>query len=426
MVRQRISTLKIKPIYSLGTCLANSNLGATLEIKPMRLYEKTGLLKLILSIWVFQVLIIPEQVRSEESIPIFVTTEEDTTEDNARMNIGGSFMMDAAAYDSDLTDLGSGTKIRRARLYVAGTLPDSWKYKLQYDFTGTGNSGIKSAYLQHKSLKLGYFKEPFSLQNMSSSKNITFTERSLTDVFSPGRHIGLTYSTGGSAWTMTGGVFGQGVESPESEKDEGYGISGRATYALLNKENQKLHFGLGVSQRYMGEDESIRFRERPESDITDTHLVDTDKFDAKSLNRRGFEALWVQGSLALQGEYVSVNIDRDSSDNTDVNFNGYYIEASWFLTGESVAYNAKKGNISKLKPISPSGAWQTALRFSRLDLTDEDIIGGEEDNLTFALNWYPIANLRFMANYIQVLDVEGGPHADDKPAALVLRAQVAF
>ncbi len=384
-------------------------------------------LKLMVFVCVLQVVILPQQAMSKDSIPIFVTTTDVTTENNTRIDVGGNFMIDAAAYDSDRTPLGNGTKIRRARLSVGGKLPDHWKYKLQYDFTGIGSAGVKSAYLQHGPLKLGYFKEPFSLQNMTSSKNITFTERSLSHVFSPGRHIGLTYNMGGSDWTLTAGVFGQGVDSPGSEKDEGYAISGRGTYVLLNGEDRKLHLGLGVSQRHTGEEESIRFRERPESDITDIRLVDTDKFDAKSISRRGFEALWVQGSLALQGEYVSVDVNRDSTDDkVDVSFDGYYVEASWFLTGESVAYNVKKGSIDGLKPKSDSGVWQAAFRFSRLDLSDEDIIGGEEKDMSLALNWYPISNLKFMANYIQVLDVKDGPHADDKPGILMLRAQVVF
>ena len=72
------------------------------------------------------------------------------------------------------------------------------------------------------------------------------------------------------------------------------------------------------------------------------------------------------------------------------------------------------------------GAWQVAMRYSSLDLTDEDITGGEEDNFTVGLNWYATPNIRFAANYVNVLDVEGGPKDGDEPESFQIRTQVEF
>lgn len=59
--------------------------------------------------------------------------------------IGGRVQADAAFYDSDKTKLGSGTELRRARLFMKGTLWRSWRYKFNYDFTGSGSNGIADA-----------------------------------------------------------------------------------------------------------------------------------------------------------------------------------------------------------------------------------------------------------------------------------------
>jgi len=94
-------------------------------------------------------------------------------------------------------------------------------------------------------------------------------------------------------------------------------------------------------------------------------------------------------------------------------------------------YQASKGYFSRVTPKSivgmgGIGAWQVALRFSSLDLTDEDILGGEEDNFTFGLNWYATRNIRFSANYVNVLEVDGGPASGDDPESYQIRSQVEF
>jgi Phosphate-selective porin O and P len=69
------------------------------------------------------------------------------------------------------------------------------------------------------------------------------------------------------------------------------------------------------------------------------------------------------------------------------------------------------------------GAWELLARYSTLDLSDEDVDGGEEDNVTVGINWYPTPNFRFMANYVRVLDLDGGDFDGAEPDAFLLRAQ---
>lgn len=46
--------------------------------------------------------------------------------------LGGRVQVDAAAYSGE-PDMGNGTEIRRARLYLQGNMYYDWGYKLQYD-----------------------------------------------------------------------------------------------------------------------------------------------------------------------------------------------------------------------------------------------------------------------------------------------------
>ena len=129
--------------------------------------------------------------------------------------------------------------------------------------------------------------------------------------------------------------------------------------------------------------------------------------------------------MSIQGEYIATEVKRENGFENAA-FDGAYIYASWFLTGESRPYKAKKGKFGRVKPISKDGfgAWEVAMRYSTLDLNDGVITGGEMDNITFGLNWYANPNVRFMANYIMVdTDEKAG---NDDPRIFQMRAQVDF
>ena len=119
-----------------------------------------------------------------------------------KFKFGGRIQNDWALFDTDddieaaFWELGSGTEFRQARFYMSGTLYDVVKFKARDDFAG-GGAELKDAYLQLTKLPLvsnfsvGRFKEPFSLEEITSSKYITFMERALPNVFAPGRNSGM-------------------------------------------------------------------------------------------------------------------------------------------------------------------------------------------------------------------------------------------
>jgi len=352
------------------------------------------------------------------------------------IKIGGRIQVDATAYKGGSASHNDGTEIRRARLFAKGNLGKAWGYKFQYDFTGDGINGIQDAYLDFKGfesykLRMGHFKEPFSLQNMTSSKYVLFTERALPHVFAEGRNLGLQVSSNGDNWTAAVSLNGKGRDGALNDNDEGFGASGRFTYAPINEKSRLLHLGASASYRSTGSTDILRFRERPESHLTNTRLLDTGSFDADNYARFVGEAAFIYGSFHIQGEYYYTTVDREISTNAALDFSGFYIESSWFLTGESMNYKADKGSFSRVTPKSivgkgGIGAWQVALRFSSVDLTDEDIIGGEEANFTVGLNWYATQNIQFVANYVNVLDVDGGTNDGDEPESFQLRTQFEF
>jgi len=351
--------------------------------------------------------------------------------------IGGRVQADAASYSGD-PQMGDGTEIRRARLYLQGTMYNDWGYKLQYDFANTAahGKGIADAYVTYNGfddlqIKVGNFKDPFSLEEQTSSKFVLFTERSLVGAFAAGRHIGTMLSTKQKHWSLAGGVFGDSLTATNGDdhtQDEGWGLGSRATFAPINEKTKLIHFGLGIDYRDTGGANTARFKTQAETHISGINIVDTGTItDATDDLKVGLEFASVLGPFSAQAEYISTTVSRNNA--SDLDFDGWYTQAGYFFTGESRKY--KKGAFGSVTPKSNVGeggigAWELGLRYSSLDLTDGDVDGGEAESFTLGLNWYATPTLRFSANYIDVLDVKGGKYDDQEPRIFQVRSQWAF
>lgn len=356
---------------------------------------------------------------------------------------GGRVQADYAHYDADKQALGDGTAIRRARLSAQGTVYRVWDYKVEYEFSDSKANpaarGIRDAYISYTGFKpivltVGNFKEPFSFEQVSSDSAVTFLERSLIDVFAPSRHIGLGVQTSGASWGLAGGVFGERPEEDvDNEGDEGYDLTARATWAPWLDTGRVLHLG-GAVRRHEPNDSTngLRFRSRPESNITDVRLVDTGVLaDTDHIFSYGLEAAGALGPWSLQSEYIATDVRRDGVPDADLD--GWYVLGSWFITGETRPYKVAEGVFDRVTPAAivgqgGIGAWELALRLSNLDLTDGALVGGEERNLTFGVNWHLTPNVKLQANYIRVLDLDRPGHRNDgdEPSAYTVRAQVDF
>lgn len=359
-----------------------------------------------------------------------------TFDNQFSFELGGRLMIDTAYYDESVNNLGSGTELRRARIEAEGIIYENWAYEFAVDFSGT-DADIKDAYLQYRNLwpgklTLGHFKEPFSLEELTSSRYITFMERALINEIAPGRNIGVGYHTYDENWTAAFGVFGESFDDDvEAEGDEGYGLTTRFTYSPVHKDSNAVHFGVAISIRKPDDDAEIKLDARPESHLTDVKYINTGKItNIDNIQKSGLEFAWVKGPFSIQSEVMTIGLVRKGG-NEDLSFNGFYVYSSWFLTGESRKYKYKKASFGRIKPINKKGAWELAVRYSSLDLNDGNISGGEEDNITLGINFYINPQLRVMANYIMVnndlnADDDGDVMGSDDVNLLQLRLQADF
>ncbi len=357
--------------------------------------------------------------------------------------VGGRIQVDAWSADKDDYDLygKSGTEFRRARIFIAGKMYDNWTYKGQYDFADNSTT-IKDAWIGYNGfeafrIKVGQFKQPMGLEELTSSKYITFMERSLpTEAFATSRRIGLGIYNHSTHFNWAVSAYGQAEgDNTEDGGSEGYGAGARVAWAPLNEKGKLLH--LGISGAYEEQNDSeLRFRSRMEAHGVDTRYLNTGFIpNPDTTSKVGLEAATGFGPFSLQGEYYLVSAESNQAGFDDADYDGGYIFGSWFMTGESRVY--KKGAFGRVTPKSTVGrggigAWELAARYSYVSLDDGDTKGGEEGNITVGLNWYATKYVRFMANYVYVdadpisTPTAGADNVDDKPSIYQMRAQIDF
>lgn len=269
---------------------------------------------------------------------------------------------------------------------------------------------------------------------MTSSRFTTLMERGLiVDALSPGRNIGMTLYSQRDKSTGQIGVFAGGFKQDNIETT-GAALTGRVTRHLINADQNIVHAGLSASYRKLGATPP-QFRSRPESGVNNVYMIDTEEIEnSENVSRLGLEAAYVNGPLSLQGEYIISRVGRESG-LSSLTFNGWYVHGSWFLTGESRTYLTGTGTFSRIVPNSPftfshggRGAWELAVRLSEADLTDRDVIGGKETNMSFGLNWYAREYVVVMANYVNVIDVDrpGSVFDDNDMNIFQIRLQLEF
>jgi phosphate-selective porin OprO/OprP len=347
----------------------------------------------------------------------------ETTDKQFKFKIGGRIMNDWAFFDVDNEikvatgdDHDDGTEFRRARLYLAGEVYSNVIFKAQYDLAA-GDTDFNDVYIGLKNLgplgtiRVGHFFEPVGLEQNTSSKYITFMERSLTTPFTPARNTGLminnTCADDKVTWAV--GAFRDTDDFGDST-DDNWNFSTRVTGTPLVDDDALVH--LGFSFRHgTPNDTALRLRQRPSAHMA-ARWVDTQ--DAAGVDMAidttetfGGEVAAVVGPASFQAEYL--HMLSDSAGGAAVNdpeFRAYYVMGSFFVTGESRSYNAKKGIFGRVKPHSNfgiesgPGAIELALRFATIDLTDNGAAGGEMWDVTAGVNWYLNPNTRVTLNYV--------------------------
>jgi phosphate-selective porin OprO/OprP len=324
------------------------------------------------------------------------------------MKLSGYIIGDAIKFSSNSNLLNNGTNLRYARLSLSGKFLPDWKYAFSYSLSESlwKNANISYHGWHNMYFKIGQFLPDFTLANWASNTNINFLEVGLpTEAFDSPYSCGVNYGIYNKIFSATASIFSDSIEKVSHGKNP-LGGTARLIYSPIHTTTRAVHFAISNWLQRPDGSNSIRFGTIPEAKSPKgDQLLDTGTIkNTRYFNATAFETACVYGSCSAQAEYIINQINRK---NTAPNlfFSGYYLTASYFLTGESRAYNFPGGGFTGITPIQNKkyGAFQVLARLSRLNLNDRTVQGGKETNITAGLNWYLNSFITLKFNLIRAL-----------------------
>jgi phosphate-selective porin OprO and OprP len=387
------------------------------------------------------------------------------------------YSQSAKAAVTNAPDLSSGSNFRRAQLGVQGKVFGDWSYYFNYDFASSAGSEapghIQSLYAEYDGLKpfavrIGAYPPSASLEDATSSADTIFLERnSPADAArniagGDGRDaVSLMYMGDEffASLSLTGdkiadtGVFdeqtaflGRVADLVYSDSDIKLALSGSGTYVFKVADN-----AAGIASTRLA---SISDPPELTVDNGGIKLVSTGNLQTSTIGQWAVEAAGEFDSLYTQAGYFRYDIDQKLVGAPTFNFDGWYAQATWILTGETRPYNTATASFTAPKPDKPfsfkdGGGWgalELAGRYSVLDLNDHagaagtvipvnvslfpvGLRGGEQDIWTAGLNWYPNQVIRFELQY-QNIDIgrmnSSGAKVGQRIDTVALRSQISL
>jgi phosphate-selective porin OprO/OprP len=360
-----------------------------------------------------------------------------TIELRGRIEADAVMVAQSAASRALVGDLRNGYGFRRARIGAQGHIGNSARWVAEIDFA-IGNFRPRDVYVGLIALpgvqevKVGYFREPFSLEGATSSRYITFLERSPLNQLDPTRNWGVA----GYWWPenelilFAVGAFRDGTDNGGFSGGDGgnWAVTARLTGLPVYEDGEGVfrlvHVGAAFSQRTPAGG-VVRYDPSPQSNILDVSDNPVSPFlprvniPSNSQQLFNLQAAAVYGPFSVQGEWFATTVQQTGAG--VVLLHGFYVYASYFLTGEHRGYERRIGGfgpVSVHRPLirsghcgaSGCGAVELAARFSVADFSSPNLpasptpVGSPTGTVlyqgTFGANWYLNDYTRLMANYV--------------------------
>ena len=291
----------------------------------------------------------------------------------------------------------NANEFRTARIGITGEY-GNFKYKAEIDLAGgvTDGKAVNVIWTDKDVVpfyvKVGQMRAGNTMEESTSSLHSTFIERGMiTDAVGLDRRLGVELGQAGDNYSWMVGAWGNSANGIIDGSPGNTILAARASYAPILEKDKLVHIGAFV--RRTATERGAPSRSARWGPALATERIQPILGDNAVLY--GAELATAFGPFHTQAELIAEDGDIGS-------VSGGFVQAGYFLTGETRGYKAGAGKFDRTKPSRPLskggfGAWEIAARFDTLDARS----AGDEkaDTWTLGLTWYPESHLRVKINY---------------------------
>ncbi len=308
----------------------------------------------------------------------------------------------------------------------------NWYLTIDFSFVG-GKVSAKDIFVQYQKngsyFRLGHQFGSFGFEQTNSSNDLLFNAAAnVTNLFSPGRRLGFTYTYTQPSYYLSAGAFlGDDIHVKTSVK-QGHNFTLRGAWKPLHEENRLVHIGASGYYRVPDMDKGSKMRGLSISGkgVTRTKspaFQHIEFEDVKNQIQWGGDFYCFVDKWMMQAEYMWMRVNRQNAE--AYQGRGGYIQAGYLLKGSHFGYD----EVDAL-PTMPTdrGSLLLLARYNHSKMNDfgSGLCAGDQQDFSVGLDFFYNKYLSTRLSYSYIKLDEYSPMGKTDVHSILGRVQFKF
>ncbi|HIH2762466.1 MAG TPA: porin [Candidatus Azoamicus sp. MARI] len=357
------------------------------------------------------------------------------------VNFGGLIQYDYVHWIGDVNDdFISGLFIKEISFFIDGNFTNNVNFFTKFDLSNYKlKNNLSQAYIKYShdvfNFKLGQIIPNLSLEDAMNNKHKLFIENALLKCNLEENFLGASIDFNFYNYKVfLSFIIPELSNIKKKIRNKEYSLSFRGFKKMIEKNDLLIHAGFNYSVFNRGEDDILSVTTSSFKDIPSFWpsfaLLRSHPSCLPKYYILGLEFMSIYKSLSIQSEIRYNNaLWRDFDSEL---YSSFYIQLSYFLTGEKRNYDLNSGSTFILQPKNKIGSFEIAFRYNYINITNEGPLlrgvsqaDGRKDAYNLGINWFISDKIRLQLNY-SYEKFSYRIYSDRRISAIGLRTQFEF